>query len=171
MALLFGTSLVAGAVAGIAVGVVVAASGGDVSAHLARGSGFKVLLFVAGLAAGILFHAVCDVFAGGSPGKLALGLRVVTVDGDRIGVGAALLRNVAYYVDGFFFGMPAASAMSASGARNMRYGDQWAKTMVVPAADARMRVHRSALGVLLGVAGGFAVAVVVDAVAGFFTFL
>ncbi|HEY4220851.1 MAG TPA: RDD family protein, partial [Myxococcota bacterium] len=91
----------------------------------------------------LVFHAIAETWAGGTPGKLICGLRVIGQDGKRIGFLRGLGRNLAYFIDALFFALPAYSAMDASGPRNLRYGDKWARTMVVSAADANLRVPRS----------------------------
>lgn len=47
---------------------------------------------------------------------------------------AGLVRNLAFLIDSLFFGLVGASAMGKS-PTNQRYGDQWARTLVVRVAD------------------------------------
>jgi hypothetical protein len=46
----------------------------------------------------------------------------------------ALLRSLAYYFDGLFFGLVAYSSMKQS-PLNQRYGDRWAHTVVIRAKE------------------------------------
>ncbi len=112
-------------------------------------SGGGVASFVFGALAGLLFHAAADTLVGATPGKLVFRMRVVNLEGRRIGFGAALLRNLAYYVDSFFFGMPAYSSMQR-GPERQRYGDRWAKTMVVSSDEAHLHQPVSGGRIFLG---------------------
>ena len=70
---------------------------------------------------------------GATVGKLVLGIRVRSLDGTRIGFGAAAIRNLARVVDGFPYVIPylvGAIAVSRSEI-DQRLGDRWAKTVVV----------------------------------------
>lgn len=68
---------------------------------------------------------------GWTPGKLALGLRVMrSTTGKVCGFGPSLIRNLLWVVDGFFFGIIALFvALRSPGHR--RLGDQAAATLVV----------------------------------------
>jgi uncharacterized RDD family membrane protein YckC len=52
-----------------------------------------------GLAIGIAYTVGFWVSSGATPGKMVFGLKVVTVDGDPIGIGTALLRYFGYWVN------------------------------------------------------------------------
>jgi uncharacterized RDD family membrane protein YckC len=106
--------------------------------------------YVFGAFAGVAFHAASDTLVGATPGKLVFRMRVVNLDGRRCGVGAALVRNLAYFVDSFFFGVPAYSSMQR-GPEQQRYGDRWAKTMVISADEARLHQPAAASRVIFGV--------------------
>jgi len=86
--------------------------------------------FVFGAFAALVFHTLCEGIGGASPGKIILGLRVIKTDGSRCGIGAAIVRNLGWYVDGFFFGAVAYGSMSKS-LLHQRLGDKWAETIVV----------------------------------------
>lgn len=78
-------------------------------------------------------YAVIQGLTGGSLGKLAVGLRVVTADGRRCGIGRSLLRTVLWVVDAVTCGLPILGGillLSTKGHR--RVGDMAAKTFVVP---------------------------------------
>ena len=67
--------------------------------------------------------------------KAILGLRVKRAeDFAPCGLLRAAGRNLAYYIDAFFFGLVAYSAMSKS-RMSQRLGDQWASTVVVQASS------------------------------------
>jgi uncharacterized RDD family membrane protein YckC len=106
-------------------------AGGGVISSL----GFSVLVSVT-------FHALCEALAGATPGKLAFGLRVVDEHGGRAPLGAVLIRSVAAYVDILFLGLVGWNAMQDSALRQ-RYGDQWAKTVVVSKDDVGLRARRT----------------------------
>ena len=75
-----------------------------------------------------------DVFtegiSGTSIGKLCCGLNIVNLDGSPCSMTAAFKRDLAYYMDGLFFGLIAYESMK-KGPLQQRYGDVWAKTVVV----------------------------------------
>lgn len=78
----------------------------------------------------ILYFAICETICGASIGKLTFGLQVVADTGYPISLKDALIRSFAYYIDGILFGGVAYMSMSQS-KLNQRYGDRWAKTLVV----------------------------------------
>jgi uncharacterized RDD family membrane protein YckC len=86
-----------------------------------------LLLFVAQW----VYFALFEAWRGATPGKMALGLRVLTTNGRPIGASAAVLRNLLRAADvlptGYLLG---AVAMVVSG-RFQRLGDLAAGTMVV----------------------------------------
>jgi uncharacterized RDD family membrane protein YckC len=100
---------------------------------LPAGTANGQVLFLA-LVGGFLAAALGTSYCGASPGKLALGLRVVTLQGVRPSLWAALVREVSMIPDGFFFALPAASSMEGSQLKQ-RFGDKWARTAVVKASS------------------------------------
>lgn len=71
-----------------------------------------------------------QALAGVTLGKLLLGLRVVSEqNGEPITLRQSVLRELAYFVDAFFFALPAYMSMQDS-VRRQRLGDRWAGTMV-----------------------------------------
>lgn len=70
---------------------------------------------------------------GATPGKLALGLRVVKYDGSACGWVAALKRGILRPVDALPVGIPYLVGLAAAGlsARRQRLGDMFAGTLVV----------------------------------------
>lgn len=89
---------------------------------------FSRLLF--GVAGMFLYHTLTEGVHGASLGKLACRLRVVTAGGYPCDLGQAMRRSLAYYWDALVFGLVALHSMERS-ALNQRYGDVWAKTVVV----------------------------------------
>lgn len=100
------------------------------------------------LALGVLYFAVYEWLFGASPGKVILKMRVVQEDGQRPGLWAALLRGAFRYFDGLVFGAPAVIAMNRD-TRRQRYGDRYARTMVVNQSDPVIQYRRSWLWFLL----------------------
>ncbi len=77
-------------------------------------------------------YAVIQGITGASIGKLAVGLRVVTADGRRCGIGRSFLRTVLWVVDAVTCAIPILGGillLSTKGHR--RVGDMAAKTFVV----------------------------------------
>jgi uncharacterized RDD family membrane protein YckC len=107
-----------------------------------------------GFAADVSYHSVAAWIGGATFGKMALGLRVRSAA--KLGpctLIRALVRSVAYYVDGLFFGFVAYGAMSQSPTKQ-RLGDRWAGTVVVRAgslADGGPPGTLVVMGAVLGV--------------------
>jgi uncharacterized RDD family membrane protein YckC len=101
------------------------ASGGSASASLSGAPALIIdLLF-------FLYYIVLEAVLGATLGKLLLGLRVVNVDGSRIGWGASIIRNLLRIIDALpFFYLLGAIRIWTSPQRQ-RLGDRVAKTVVV----------------------------------------
>lgn len=97
--------------------------------HL-RGGGF-----VAAVAITILYFVVMEGLFGATIGKFATGIRVVRADGTRLGVGAAVIRNLLRVIDV----LPTAYLLGAiliwTSSKKQRLGDRLAKTVVVEASS------------------------------------
>jgi uncharacterized RDD family membrane protein YckC len=89
--------------------------------------GPALLWFLIGLA----YYVVMEVQWGGTLGKLALGLKVVKEDGQKLDWGASLIRNILRIIDGFCFYLIGAIVVWVSKKRQ-RLGDMAAHTLVVP---------------------------------------
>ena len=76
------------------------------------------------------YYVVSETFTGKTVGKRAVGLRVVDVSGEPLGLGQALLRNALRIVDAFLFYLVAAISVWTSSERQ-RIGDRVANTVVV----------------------------------------
>jgi uncharacterized RDD family membrane protein YckC len=117
--------------------------------------GGPLSLYGGRLLANMLGATVSTWLGSVSLGKVLLGMRVVRLQGGRCGFGAALQRELAYYVDSFFLGMVAYSAM-AKGPEHQRIGDRWAGTVVVRSSavssPTRIRSGRIALALCAGFA-------------------
>jgi uncharacterized RDD family membrane protein YckC len=79
--------------------------------------------------------------SGASLGKLACGLRVVSEESRPIGLSQAFKRSLAFYWDGLFFGLVGYSSMKKS-ELNQRYGDHWAKTLVIKSSEVPVESKR-----------------------------
>jgi uncharacterized RDD family membrane protein YckC len=90
----------------------------------------NIFAFVLSLLAALLFHAVAEGIHGSTPGKMLVGLTVLSDTQGPCGFGSALGREAAYFVDGLFFGLVAYGSMKQS-QRRQRLGDKWAHTIVV----------------------------------------
>jgi uncharacterized RDD family membrane protein YckC len=107
---------------------------GDNEYSLAGGD-FVLWLFLTFLI-GFLYMVVLQGIKGWTPGKLALGLRVVDESGKAgPGIGKAAVRWLLWIVDGFAFYLVAFVSALAS-EKNQRVGDMVAKTYVVGQNDA-----------------------------------
>jgi uncharacterized RDD family membrane protein YckC len=119
--------------------------------HRLEGGNFAVKIVV-GTAAVLAYHVLAESIGGATLGKLALGLRVRSMDLTPCTLGGAILRSLGYYIDAFFFAMPAYGSMSRS-PQKQRIGDKWGKTVVVKAAslgDRRPTAGRLAMGIVAG---------------------
>jgi uncharacterized RDD family membrane protein YckC len=80
----------------------------------------------------LVFLVVLPGRWGWSPGYLAADIRLVRRDGERAGVGRALVRTLAWVVDGIPWPLPLVAYVSAvSTRRHQRVGDLLARTYVV----------------------------------------
>ncbi|MEO7093901.1 MAG: RDD family protein [Polyangiales bacterium] len=126
-----------GAVVVIALIVVLATASGaaasskdpdDVGGGLKAGLGvILVVLFVAQWG----YFFVFEAFSGRTPGKRALGLRVLTTQGRPIGVAAAALRNLVRAADALPVGYLLGVLVMTMSDRFQRLGDLVAGTLVV----------------------------------------
>ncbi len=118
--------------------LLVAASRGIESGEIgaAAKAGVGVLL-LALFAAQWVYFVVWEARYGRSPGKMALGLRVVTTSGRPIGWRAAALRNLLRAADLLPVGYVVGVVSMALSSRFQRLGDLVAGTMVVVPENAR----------------------------------
>lgn len=99
--------------------------GGSVSASL---TGFPALI-VATIPA--FYYVVLEAVMGGTLGKMLLGIRIVTVDGSRIGWGASIIRNLLRIIDGLPFAYLLGAILIWTSPHKQRLGDRLAHTIVV----------------------------------------
>jgi uncharacterized RDD family membrane protein YckC len=95
-----------------------------------------------GLLGTLFYHCLTEGMYGASLGKLLCRLRVVSEEAGPIGFMQAFKRNLAFYWDGLFFGLVGYSSMKKS-ELNQRYGDHWAKTVVIKSSDVPAESKRS----------------------------
>jgi uncharacterized RDD family membrane protein YckC len=99
---------------------------GYANAGVNVGGGAFWLLLVLGLG----YYIICEAATGMTVGKRLVGIRVVDDEGDPLGLGAAVVRNVLRLVDGLFFYLVGA-IFALSSSRGQRLGDRAAHTLVV----------------------------------------
>ncbi len=110
-------------------------------------------LFLFGTVGGVLAAAAAESIGGATAGKWICGLRTLREDLSPCSFLAGIGRNAAFYIDGFFFGVIAATAMRRS-RRRQRLGDQWAHTVVAVAKTLPDRALKQPvlMGVVLSMA-------------------
>jgi uncharacterized RDD family membrane protein YckC len=89
--------------------------------------------FVFPLLLTIVYFVALEAALGATVGKLVVGIRVRSLDGSRIGLGPALVRNLARVVDALPYVIPylvGGIAVIRSETRQ-RLGDRWAGTVVI----------------------------------------
>jgi uncharacterized RDD family membrane protein YckC len=82
------------------------------------------------LALGLGYYIVCEAATGATLGKRMVGIRVVDEDGDRVTLGAAVVRNLLRLVDALFFYL-VGFLFALTSTRGQRLGDRAAHTVVV----------------------------------------
>jgi uncharacterized RDD family membrane protein YckC len=128
--------------AGLMLGAVAAQSGRVLIQQPAVGG--QCLALAIALLVQLAYFTLFEWLYGATPGKLALGLRVVGTDGRPCGLRQAVGRGVArYFPDGLFFGLVANFSMRAND--NQRYGDRASSTLVLRAGDPFILERRSGL--------------------------
>jgi len=101
------------------------------------GGVYLIVLFVVFWAYPVVFEAM---YGGQTPGKRALGLRVVSADGAPIGWMASFVRNLMRAVDMLPFGYGAGLVASLADPWSRRLGDMVAGTLVIHAPRERLRM-------------------------------
>jgi len=91
-------------------------------------TGFKAT--VLGLAVTLAYFSVMEWMAGWTIGKMLLGLRVVSLDGEELTILQAVVRNLLRIVDAFFGCLVALISMLTSDCRQ-RVGDRAAGSIVI----------------------------------------
>jgi uncharacterized RDD family membrane protein YckC len=106
-----------------------------------------------GIVGTVAYGTASEWLGGATLGKAILGLRVRNENLGPCTFRGALVRSLAFLIDGFFFGVVAYAAMQET-SRRQRLGDRWGKTVVVHASSlpAPAEGARVAVGVLVGLA-------------------
>ncbi len=78
------------------------------------------------------YHILFEIFHDGqTPGKRHFGIRVVTLDGQRIEFFPSMVRNLARIVDFLPFGFVAGAVAMLATRHHQRIGDLFSRTMVI----------------------------------------
>lgn len=125
--------------------VVLAAIGGGGASEASGKLGIGILLLLF-FAAQWLYFVVFEALRGTTPGKKALGLRVITTEGRPIGFSAAALRNVVRAADALPGAYVVGLISMSISRRFQRLGDLVAGTMVVVVERARSPHYAAARG-------------------------
>ena len=163
----YAVGITSGLVAAIIVGIAGLVSGTDVEPLLAKmgtTGGVAILLSLLG---SVLYDVIMEGLHGSTIGKMILGLVVLREDGRPCTYTQAVGRTFAFFFDSLFVGLVAHSSMRDS-AREQRYGDKWAGTVVVTRKSAQPHFLRSArrfVGVMILALLADAIALMVAAVA------
>ena len=96
-----------------------------------------------GAVSSFTYFVLLEWLFGASIGKLILGIRVVELNGQPCSLLPALVRGAVRFIDGFFFGIPAATSMSSDPELQQRLGDKAARTVVVDRRDPFIRRTRA----------------------------
>jgi uncharacterized RDD family membrane protein YckC len=133
-------------VGGLSVGIVIglySAITHQPIGHLlgrAQGGAFAVVFALLG---SIAYEALCESIHGSTAGKILLSLVVVKEDGMPCTFKPALIRSLAYFIDGMVFGLVGYMAMNKS-PQHQRHGDSWAGTVVCKRAQVKPEnLHRA----------------------------
>jgi uncharacterized RDD family membrane protein YckC len=126
----------------IIAGVVAALTGVSPEWLAQKLEGTTLISIVLALVGYTIYHTLCEGLHGATLGKLICGLVVVKEDGSPCGLGAALGRSLAFFIDQLIFGLAAASSISSSPQRQ-RLGDKWVHTLVVKRRDLQPTQLRS----------------------------
>jgi uncharacterized RDD family membrane protein YckC len=99
-----------------------------------RMAGLNLAGWGCSLLGNLFYHCLTEGMYGASVGKLVCGLRVVSEAAEPIGLAQSFKRSLAFFWDGLFFGAVGYMSMAKS-TLNQRYGDHWAKTVVIKSRD------------------------------------
>ena len=122
----------------IVIGAIMTALFGDFGSDNGNGdgNGFNASLtglpFVVFVLLSFGYYFLLESASGQTLGKMALGIKVVSVTGERASPGSIAIRTILRIIDGFFFYLVAVLIIALSG-RHQRLGDMAANTVVVSA--------------------------------------
>ena len=112
------------------------------------------MLFFASICGYFAYQTLCTSIYGSTLGKRLLSLSVVQDDGSLCRPRSAIIRELAFFLDSFFFGVVAYSGMKEND-QHKRYGDWWANTVVVKRPkglqEGKQGAGRFVLGLMLGI--------------------
>jgi uncharacterized RDD family membrane protein YckC len=115
-----------------------------------------------GILGGFLYHLFCEGIHGATLGKLICGLRVISSSTRPCSMKASLIRGLGWFIDALVFGLVGYTSMSKTPLKQ-RYGDVWAKTVVVKTRSlppsAKRQTGYFLIGLLLGIISIFLTAV------------
>lgn len=143
---------VSGAFLALIAGVIAGATQRTASQVFETMTKSGALTYVGSIVATIIYHSFTESIGGASLGKRLFGLEVVSETLRPATLRQTFVRNLAFFIDGFFFGLIAYNAMEKSPTKQ-RLGDEWAKTRVVfrrSLAPEQRRDTRVFVFVLLG---------------------
>jgi uncharacterized RDD family membrane protein YckC len=110
--------------------LVLAASGGRMPPWvMARFRHPGLFRFIPGALGYVAYNVICVSIHGSTLGKRLIGAVVVQESGVRCRTVPAVIRELAYFIDGLFFGLVGYFAMQGA-YQEQRYGDRWARTVV-----------------------------------------
>lgn len=119
-----------------------------------RFSQHRLPLFFASICGYFAYQTICASVHGSTLGKRFLYMRVVQDDGSRCRPRSAIIRELAFFVDSFFFGVVGYTAMRAND-QHKRHVDWWADTIVCKldtgSPESKPEAGRFVLGLTLGV--------------------
>jgi uncharacterized RDD family membrane protein YckC len=90
--------------------------------------------FIPGVVGYFVYNVICVSMHGSTLGKRLISSVVVQESGIRCRTVPAVIRELGYFVDSLFFGLVGYSAMQGS-YQEQRFGDRWARTVVVKRAN------------------------------------
>ena len=111
-------------------GVIMIIAGGSFDTVVDKLSHASFIGYLGAFLGYLSYSTLAEGLHGSTLGKLICGLTVIKQDETYCDLRAGLKRSLAFYVDGLFFGIPAAVSM-VDDRQKRRIGDRWAKTMVV----------------------------------------
>jgi uncharacterized RDD family membrane protein YckC len=115
--------------------------------------GFSIVTIGFSFLGNIAYHFFCEGVHGATLGKFCCGLCVMNEDLKPSTFKGAMIRTLAYYVDGLFCGIVGYISMSES-PLNQRYGDRWGKTIVVRTKEVAPGARRKPEIFFLGLVAG-----------------
>jgi uncharacterized RDD family membrane protein YckC len=140
--------------------VLTTAAGGRPPAWvLIRLSQHRFPLFFMSFGGYFAYQTICTTVYGSSVGKSLLSLQVVQDDASACRLRSAIIRELGFFVDSFFFGIIGYTAMQGND-QHRRHGDWWANTIVRKIPKEQRGDRQLALRFLLGLTFGVMASIV-----------